>query len=335
MHWLKRSLRYRPNAFLNCNVILSVSSEEKYPDSVRLRPDLVNRFPAHETIQGRQLSKCEDKSTHAGMSDEKRNGFPDLYHPSRPNAIGPVSSMRLSPAYIDPCTAVEDIIDIYNYFWIESRRCGRHDRLDPGGVLLEAFQSVDTVYQDHCIRRGFESLLLFALDTPRAIDFLLVTCWQTMRNLGKESGETPFIKWLQGLPIVPQPINPILGDPQFMRQQSGIVKTSKAKRSARIVTAAILSRCLALGILTGSDKTTMRCHTNEASCLKRHIQSHEVDFIASCIYFRGCAKSFSEINLSRQPQEIVQIHKAVLQDWRYHSNFAVGSSISNCPASRN
>ena len=225
--------------------------------------------------------------------------------------------------HIAPTTAVEDILGLYKSLWLNAQSKSEWPGVDAAEQLLKAFKSVDAEFRDHCIKRGFESLLLFALENPCSIDFLIQTCWQAMQLMPEERGEDKFLRWADGLPIVPQPVNPVLGDPQFMTRQAGAVKTSRAKRSARLVTAGIMSRCIAFGILGRSQPTAKRCHLNETACLKGEVRTDEVDFVAACIFFRGCAQTWSVKPGEPHPGDLIKIREAILQDWRYHSNLTV------------
>lgn len=237
----------------------------------------------------------------------------------------------LSPPEITPTTAVDNIFQLYRRLWFETQLLSGTSQQDCGLLLFKMLETVDVQHRDYCTRRGFESLLLLALGDPRAIDFLLQTCWQAMLMLPTNHGQKAFLQWLDRLPIVPQPKSPILGNRDYLSKQQGIVRTCKAKRSARIVTAAIISRCIALGILPDTNPITRRCHGNEESCLKGGSKVEDVDFVASCIYLRGCAKSWLQSNHdTRRNLVLTKVQKAVVHEWRYNSNISVRNPIGLC-----
>ena len=56
----------------------------------------------------------------------------------------------------------------------------------------------------------------------------------------------------------------------------------------------------------------------------------EVDFIAACVFLRGCAGSWTSFRVGKLPN-LLDVHKAVLQDWRYNSNISVRQLVLSFP----
>ena len=237
-------------------------------------------------------------------------------------------SKTSSQPSMNPTTIVEDILQRYRQLWVQTQsmdlsKSWSQDHSAFGRYIWEPFSCLPPEFLDHCVKRSFESLLLFAMETPQAIDVAVVACWQAMQLVPGGLGRAAFLRWLDGLPIVPQPINPVLGNVNFMSRQSGVFKTSLTKRCTRIVTASIISRCIALGILNESNPIVKQCEANELICLEGGLQTNDVDFVAACIYARGCAEQFLSGNLPRFLENTASIHRAVTGDWRCHVNFLV------------
>lgn len=75
-----------------------------------------------------------------------------------------------------------------------------------------------------------------------------------------------------------------------MREQPGANKVARSKKTTRIVTAAIISKAIAFDILDRHSPAVERICLNEQDCLQHGAAADNVDFVAACVFIRGCCQ---------------------------------------------
>ena len=219
-------------------------------------------------------------------------------------------------------SAVESVLQQYRRLWIQLQSNPTPLSYDPSRDLFGYMHLANLVYSNHNTKSEFEGLLRCALEIPTAIDFLIQICWGAVGHFPEAYAKQAFHHWLAGLPISPQPKNPVLGNTSLIKKQPGAVIITNQKKCARIVTATIVSRCVALDILPGSFETASSCFEHEFECLEGAKATDEADITATCMFLRACARSWTSWKVGKLPN-LLWVQIAMMCEWRYSLNTSV------------